>query len=179
MPTFVHGKNSEFFVSVAGDQTEVIDISDSLKELSFPRQIDMAETSAFGNTNKTYIQGLADASISGTGQWAAGSAEDIDQIMSDLIGAASPTNFAYAPAGVSAKTVDGSAPAYNVLTAAAAKPIFYGTVWLASYEITGSIGDVVAVSFQFQPATDILRLVNDSGNNTLTADTGSWVASTV
>lgn len=179
MPTFVHGKNSEFFISAAGDQTDVIDISDSLKELSFPRQIDMAETSAFGNTNKTYIQGLADGSISGTGQWSAGTVNDIDDMMSDLVGAAAPTNFAYAPAGVASKTVDGAAPAYNILTASAAKPIFYGTAWLSSYEITGSIGDVIAVSIQFQPASNILRLVNSTGNNTLTADTGAWVASTV
>jgi hypothetical protein len=165
MPTFVHGKNSRFAISAAATQTAVVDISTSLKELGFPRQIDMAETSAFGNVNKTYIQGLADGSISGSGQWAAGSADDIDTLMSDLVDATAPTNFAYAPGGwVSATT--------TIITASAAKPVFYGKVWCASYEITGSIGDVVAVSFQFQPSEDILR-----STGTLTVTSGSWVES--
>ena len=170
MPTFVHGKNSKFYIAAAGTQTAVIGISDSLKEVGFPRNIDMAETSAFGNTNKTYIQGLADASFSASCQWAAGSAEDIDQLMSDLIGAAAPTNFAYAPAGVSSET--GTSPTFTAVVATAAKPVFYGKLWLASYEITGSIGDVVAVAMQFQPSENILR-----GTGTLTVSTGTWVAS--
>lgn len=166
MPTFVHGKNSKFYISAAGTQTSVNDISSSLKEIGFPRNIDMAETSAFGNTNKTYIQGLADASFSASGQWAAGSATDIDQLMSDLIGAAAATNFAYAPAGV----VSTTGSPITTVTGSAAKPVFYGTLWLASYEITGSIGDVVAVSMQFQPAGDIER-----ATAAIVVSTGAWV----
>ncbi len=168
MPTFVHGKNSKFAISAAGTQTSVIDISTSLKEVGFPRNIDMAETSAFGNTNKTYVQGLADGSFSASGQWAAGSATDIDQLMSDLIGASAPTNFAYAPAGWVSAT--GTSPTHTAVTGSAAKPVFYGTLWCASYEITGSIGDVVAVSMQFQPAADFYR-----ATGLVTVSSGAWV----
>ena len=152
MPTFVHGKNSKFCVSAAATQTTLIDLSTALKEVNFPRQIDMAETSAFGNTYKTYIQGLSDATISASGQWATGSATQIDDILSGLVGATAATNFAYAPAGFS--SVTGTAPTYTDVTASASKPVIYGEVWLSSYEITGSIGDIVAVSCEFQMATD-------------------------
>jgi hypothetical protein len=160
MPTFVHGKTSALAVSLAGTQNTIIDISNSLKEINFPRQIDMAETSAFGNSYKTYIQGLADATISVSGQWATGSATDIDDLLSGLIGAANYTNFAYAPAGFNGTT--GTSPTFTNITASTSKPLFHGHVWLSSYEITGSIGDVVSVSAEFQMATDVTRITASS-----------------
>lgn len=152
MPTFVHGKNTQFAISAAGTQTSVILISNALKEINFPRQIDMAESSAFGNTYKTFLQGLADATISCSGQWATGSATDIDDLLSGLVGAANATNFAYGPAGFNGTT--GTSPTFTNITASATKPLIHGEVWLSSYEITGSIGDIVAVSAEFQMASD-------------------------
>lgn len=156
MPTFYHGKVSRLYVSKPATQTQIVDVSNALKEVSFPRQIDMAETSAFGNVYKTYIQGLADSTISASGQWAAGSAEDIDDLLSSLVGSANQTNLAYAPAGIVSST--GTAPNLTQITPSAAKPLYVTEVWLSSYEITGSIGDVVAVSVEFQLALDVTRM---------------------
>lgn len=156
MPTFIHGKNSTFAISAAGTQTSLIDISTALKEINFPRQIDMAETSAFGNSYKTYIQGLSDATISVSGQWATGSATQVDDLLSGLIGVTTDTNFAYGPNGWGGTT--GTSPTFTAFLATTAKPLIYGACYLSSYEITGSIGDIVSVSAEFQMSIDPVRI---------------------
>lgn len=156
MPTFIHGKASKFAVAEAASPLELVDLSAYTKEASFPRSMDMAETSAFGNIYKTYIQGLTDATISIAGQWDATATVGPDVVLGNLIGAAAPVGFVYGPNGwVSLTPSDGSGT--STVTGSAAKPVWTGTVWLSSYEITSSIGDVVAFSAEFQLAIDPTR----------------------
>lgn len=130
MPTFNHGKGAKVLVGA-------YDLSTYFKEFSASTSIDMAETSAFGNTYKTYIQGLGEATISLNGMWATGSASDVDDVLSGLIADATTLPVTICPAG------------YGL----GKRGVGLGANE-SSYEITGSIGDVVAVAAEFQSTVD-------------------------
>lgn len=59
---FVHGSNSDINV----DGTNISQYTDSV---THDRSVDTAETSAFGNDDKTFIAGLEDGSFSLNGHW--------------------------------------------------------------------------------------------------------------
>ncbi len=67
MPTFKHGKNAYF--ALDGTSGSLVNISDTLNEISMPREVETAETTAFGQGDKTYISGLADATVSLSGMF--------------------------------------------------------------------------------------------------------------
>ena len=59
---FVHGKDSVFKLDNASGS--LTDISTYVNNVDFPETADVAETSTLGASNKTYIVGLKDATIS-------------------------------------------------------------------------------------------------------------------
>ena len=59
---FVHGKNSVFKLDNASGSLN--DISAFVNNVDFPETADVAESSVLGASNKTYLVGLRDASIS-------------------------------------------------------------------------------------------------------------------
>ena len=62
MPTFVHGKDSDIVV----DSTNLSQYVDSV---TADRTVDTAETTTFGNDDKTFIAGLEDGSLALNGHW--------------------------------------------------------------------------------------------------------------
>lgn len=155
MPTFTHGKKTKLFLNTAGTAgaaptvASTYNISDNCKEVSFPSTMDTAETSTFGSDVKTYVQGLRGSTISVSGSFegttnildgTSANGKTLDQIFSDLIGAATNPTFAYGPTGSETGKVK-----------------YSGTFLLTSYQITGSIGDLVAFSAEFQVSGTITR----------------------
>ena len=132
MPTFKHGKNA--YLSLDGTAGTRGDSSDTLNEISMPREIETAETTAFGNDDKTYITGLGDATISLSGMFDATTdtliAGDIANLKS---GSVSSLTFEYGPAG-----------------SVAAQPKFTGEALITSYEVSSPVGDVVTYSLELQ-----------------------------
>ena len=132
MPTFKHGKNA--YLSLDGTAGTLVDISDTLNEISMPREIETAETTAFGNDDKTYITGLGDATISLSGMFDATTdtliAGDIANLKS---GSVSSLTFEYGPAG-----------------SVSAQPKFTGEALITSYEVSSPVGDVVTYSLELQ-----------------------------
>lgn len=63
---FKHGIDGEFFFDGDGDGT-VTALTSYLTSLSLAQEVDVAETSVFGDTSRSYIVGLADGTISGEG----------------------------------------------------------------------------------------------------------------
>lgn len=64
---FIHSKLSKVFLDTAGGvRTEV---SDSCDECSMPEDLELAETTTFTKTSKTYLVGFADGKISLGGPW--------------------------------------------------------------------------------------------------------------
>jgi hypothetical protein len=125
---FRHGKNTGVFYNGA-------DLSPYFNEASVSNDVEVAETTAFGDTDKQYIAGLRDGTLSAAGMFD-GSQGAIDQTLSALIGAEA--------ADVVTLTPDGVAVGRRAFSAAARQ---------TSYEISSPVSDVVAASLEVQ-ATD-------------------------
>jgi hypothetical protein len=134
MPTFRHGKSTVFKVDNAAGQ--LTNISDTLTDVSFPRSVDTAETSAFGDSAKTYIVGLSDATVSVSGNFDA----TVDAHLSAVLGQAATLSFEYGPEGSTSPQVK-----------------YTGECILTSYEKSGAIGDVVTYSAEFQVTGAVSR----------------------
>ena len=133
MPTFVHGKSTNFTL----DDTSgtVRNISDTLTSVDFPASIDTAETTAFGATAKSYIVGLEDATISLSGIWDA-------TVDGYITGGAEPASrtFVYGPAGSTVSNIK-----------------YTGECILTSYAISNPVGDVVTYSIDLQVTGAVTR----------------------
>ena len=127
MPTFRHGKRTVVLLNGT-------DMSPFLNEATQTQEIETAETTAFGNGDKTYITGLGDATISLSGMFDATTdtliAGDIANLKS---GSVSSLTFEYGPAG-----------------SVAAQPKFTGEALITSYEVSSPVGDVVTYSLELQ-----------------------------
>ncbi len=127
MPTFVHGKNAQF-------ELEGTNLSNTLNEITLPREIETAETTAFGTQDKTYITGLSDATVSLSGMFDATVDSAISTIITNLkSGSIASASFTYGPSG-----------------SAGGKPQFTGEALVTSYEISSPVGDVVTYSLELQ-----------------------------
>ena len=132
MPTFKHGKNA--FFALDGTAASLVNISDTLNEISMPREIETAETTAFGNSDKTYITGLGDATVSLSGMFDATLNTMIAGNIANLkSGSVSSLTFEYGPAG-----------------SASPQPKFTGEALVTSYEVSSPVGDVVTFSLELQ-----------------------------
>lgn len=127
MPTFVHGKNAQFELGATN-------LSNTLNEISLPREIETAETTTFGTQDKTYIVGLSDATVSLSGMFDATVDSAINTVISNLkSGSIASASFVYGPSG-----------------SAAGKPKFTGEALVTSYEVSSPVGDVVTYSLELQ-----------------------------
>ena len=132
MPTFNHSKNAYF--SLDGTAGTLVAIGDTLNEVTMPREIETAETTAFGSSDKTYITGLGDATISLSGMFDA----TVDtQIAGDIAnlksGSVASLTFEYGPSGN-----------------AVSSPKFTGEALITSYEVGSPVGDVITYSLELQ-----------------------------
>jgi predicted secreted protein len=133
MPTFVHGKSTDFALADTGAVSR--NLSNTLTSVDFPETIDTAETTAFGATAKSYIVGLKDATISLSGIWDA-------TVDSYFMGGTEPASraFIYGPAGSTVSNVK-----------------YTGSAILTSYSISNPVGDVVTYSADLQVTGAVTR----------------------
>lgn len=124
MPTFRHGKRTVVLLNGT-------DMSPYLNEATTTQEIETAETTTFADSDKTYITGLADGTISTSGLFD-GTANASDDVLSGAIGQEDNT-FTVLPEGA---------------TAGARSIIANGQ--LTSYEVSSPVGDVVAISAEVQ-----------------------------
>jgi len=133
MPTFVHGKSTNFTLDdTAGS---VRDISNTVTSVDLPETLDTAETTAFGSSAKSYIVGLTDATISVSGIWDA-------TVDGYIAGGAEPASrsFVFGPAGSTVGNVK-----------------YTGEAIVTSYSISNPVGDVVTYSLDLQVTGAISR----------------------
>jgi hypothetical protein len=124
---FSHGRDT--FFSVADSGGTPVDISTYLKDISHPISLDTPETTAFGSTVKTYVVGIKDARFSMQGMFE----PTANTMLQGIYGFATARAFVYGPVG--STTGD---------------PEFTGSCFLTTYNIQGSVGDMVAMSLEFQ-----------------------------
>lgn len=133
MPTFVHGKSTDFEIDDTSGTSR--NISNTVTNVDFPETIDTAETTAFGSTSKSYIVGLRDATISVSGIWDA-------TVDGYVRGGAEPASrsFIFGPAGSTAGNVK-----------------YTGEAIVTNYSISNPVGDVVTYSLDLQVTGDVTR----------------------
>ena len=118
---FIHGKDTKVFM----DST---DLSSYLSSADPSRTVDVGETTTFGSSNKTFVAGEKDATVSFSGFFDA----TADNIIQGLVGA----NDKVALIGF-----DGVDATYDCM---------FGKGVTTNYGISSPVGDVVAVTFDLQ-----------------------------
>ena len=132
MPTFAHGKSTDFALDDTGGSSR--NLSNTLTDVSFPQTIDTAETTAFGSSNKSYIVGLKDTTISLSGIW--------DATVDGYISGTEPASrsFIYGPAGSTGGNVK-----------------YTGEAIMTNYAVNNPVGDVVTFSMDLQVTGSVTR----------------------
>ena len=131
---FVHGKSSAFKLDNASGS--LTDISAFVNNVDFPETADVAETSVLGASNKTYIVGLKDATISLSGLFDA----TADAIFGAVVGQTATLSFEYSPEGTSSGKIK-----------------YTGECILTNYAMSSPVGDVVAYSADLQVSGAVTR----------------------
>lgn len=134
MPTFRHGKAAVFKIDDSGGTLR--NISDALNSISFPREAEVLETTSFGSSDRTYIVGFKNGTISIEGSFDA----TYDGYLAGALGQDATLSFEYGP--------EGSTSTYTKYT---------GECILTSYESTAGVGDVVSISAEFQISGAVTR----------------------
>ena len=132
MPTFVHGKSTDFELDDTGGTSR--SLSTVLTSVDFPEVIETAETTAFGATSKSYIVGLRDATISVSGLW--------DATIDGYIIGTEPArrSFIFGPAGSTSSNVK-----------------YTGECILTNYAVSAPVSDVVTFSLDLQVTGNVTR----------------------
>ena len=146
--SFKHGKNTKVLVNE-------FDVSSYFSDGSTSQSVETGETTAYGNSAKTYVVGLTDSTLSLSGFWD-GSASAVDEILSTAL-ATDAEVITFAPEGLSAGS------RINAMTS-------IGT----SYEVSSPVADVVSTSFEAQTTDRLdrgislcdLAAVTATGNGT-------------
>lgn len=134
MPSFRHGKSAVFKVDDSGGSLR--DLSDACNSVSFPRDAEVLETTSFGSSDRTYIVGFKNGTISIEGSFDA----TYDGYLAGILGQEATVSFEYGP--------EGSTSGYTKYT---------GECILTSYETSAGVGDVVAFSAEFQISGAVTR----------------------
>lgn len=131
---FVHGSDSVFKLDNSGGS--LTDISSYVNNVDFPQTADVAETTTLGASNKTYIVGLKDATISLSGLWDA----TADAIFGAVVGQSATLSFEYSPEGTGSGAVK-----------------YTGEAIMTSYSKSSPVGDVVGYSADLQVTGAVTR----------------------
>ncbi len=94
----VHGKDSYFSLKDSANIT-LRSIGDYCDNIELSRDVDMGETTTIGLEDKTYLSGLAGATMSLGGKWDDAVTVGVDVVLSGNLGNDIPVDFEYGPAG--------------------------------------------------------------------------------
>jgi hypothetical protein len=131
MPTFRHGKKTAVLLNGTN-------MSPFLNEATTTTEIETAETTTFGDDDKTYIVGLSDGTISTSGLFDS-SAGASNAVLTGLI-AEEDNTFTVLPEG-----------------SAAGSRAIIANGQMTSYEVSSPVGDVVAISAEVQADGGLLH----------------------
>jgi predicted secreted protein len=132
MPTFVHGKSTDFALDDAGGTSR--NLSNTLTSVDFPETISTGLTTAFGSSNDSYVVGIKNTTISVSGIW--------DATVDGYLTGTEPASrsFIYGPAGSTGGNVK-----------------YTGEAILTNYSISNPVGDVVTFSVDLQVTGAVTR----------------------
>ena len=130
MPTFRHGRNAVLKVDDSGGTLR--SLHTMLREAGLNRSVDLAETSAFGTFDKTWVVGMREGRIPFSGMFSAAAANDITNVLDGILGQEASVSFEYGPEG----EVTG-------------RKRYSGECYLVTYDISSPYNDMVATSGEF------------------------------
>ena len=143
---FVHGKDTKVFFNNN-------DFGQYFNQIDFNRTSDVAETTAFGNSNKTYISGDKDGTLSMAGLFD----DTADAVLQPFLGSSTNTNVVVGLDGIT----DG-------------KSVMFGAGVVTSYGQSSPVGDVVGTSIDMQSDNGFFNgLVLDNATITATGNSTS------
>lgn len=152
MPTFRHGKSTRIYV-------DAYDFSGYFNTASASTNVDTAETSAFGDSAKSYIVGHTDGTVSLGGMFEGTASTGTDQYFESVLGASTKQKVIIANEG---HVLGGRIVALESDT--------------TSYEVSSPIGDVVQASVEFQASEGVGHGVLVSNGSAISATgTGTGV----
>lgn len=136
---FVAAKGSVFKLdNAAGSLTDISAYVDSVSGIS--NSTDMLDTTVFGASSKSFMPGLRNGdTISVSGKWDA----TLNTQITGLLGLATSSTFEYSPAG----TTGGS-------------PKVSGECYVASYEVSSAVADLVTFSLSLQITGNVTHGTN-------------------
>lgn len=152
MPTFVHGKS-------AGVLLDKYDLSAYFNSVDTAQSIDTAETTGFGSAAKSYIVGLADATLSLSGMYSQDATVGEDVVLSTALGAA-------------------TTPIITVPfeTGSIGKRAMLCKAHETSYAISSPVADVVTITADFNASTDATTNLTFGLRNGVMLTAGSSIA---
>lgn len=126
---FVAARNSAFKLdNAAGSLTDISAYVDSVGGIA--NTTDMLDTTVFGSTSKTFATGLRNGdTITVSGKWDS----TLNTQITGLLGLSASSTFEYSPAGTTAGL-----------------PKVSGECFVASYEVSSSVADLVTFSMSLQ-----------------------------
>lgn len=128
-----HGKNAKVFANG-------YELSGYLKSAGITKTADVAESSALGDSAKTYVAGMKDATFAGEGMFD-GAADAVDQVLAAALGT-DGSELVYLPVGDTLGTFG-----YGMQSTQ------------TSYSATSPVDDVVSISVEAQSSTGGERLI--------------------
>lgn len=136
---FVAAKGSVFKLdNAAGSLTDISAYVDSVSGIS--NSTDMLDTTVFGASSKSFMPGLRNGdTISVSGKWDA----TLNTQITGLLGLTTSSTFEYSPAG----TTGGS-------------PKVSGECYVASYEVSSAVADLVTFSLSLQITGNVTHGTN-------------------
>ena len=134
MGTAVHGKKT--VVKVDNASNVLTDISNQCKNLDFNEDVDLAESTAFQDTDKTFVVGFKDNKFTLQGNWSS----TLDAHLGTVLGQDATLSFELGPEG-----------------SASGKVKYTGEAYLVKFQKTGSIGAVNSFSAEFQVSGAVTR----------------------
>ena len=125
MPTFIHGKNTAVYI-------DEFDLSSYFNDVSVSLDNDVAETTAFGDTNKAFILGTRGGTLSMSGMWASDTDGSDEELVALLGNATTPIlTVRQGAAAIGSRAIIAQANE-------------------TSYAITNPVADVATISADFE-----------------------------
>ena len=137
-----HGKGSSFSIDDAGGTPRVI--SEAITSIDFPGTVDMAEVSGMGDAAKEYLPGLADGTITITGNWEDAATTGADTVLGALfdangeLTAGGSLDFMYGPEGAESTDIKYSGKCF-MTGYSQSSPLGGAVTFTATFQVTGAV----------------------------------------
>lgn len=128
-PTFKHGKGAVFYFATGGSSASAVNLSSGTDTTDLERSVDKAETTTYGDNDKTYLAGLRDATIKYSGPFSSTHAKKIEAMLGNSTGG----YFIFGPEG-----------------SASGSRKYKGSCIIESYKVGAPVGDRVSIEAGFQ-----------------------------